>query len=832
MGVVKNLMVRVGADVRGVVNGMKSARSATAQASDGIKKSGKETKRSIIDAFTAPAKAVKEYTTTVTETRAKHQATSQNVEVLTDKLIKLEETYGTIKNATDGMDLSQSLSQQITDTEKSLEGINAKIHKTQAAINAIGNAKSAGKAARLESLKIELQNLTADSDAAAAHLTALDQAAAKIGPSNMGAASAAGLKQMEQEIINTRNELTVTKQVAAELGTKLQSLKLGPTLLAMLRKVGSAAAQAAGSGVKKLGNGIKNLAVGAAKGVVSLPGKLLKIGKSASSSCGGLQKMVRSIRNIGIASLGMRVATGMFGKLRSIVSSYIYQNDALNASVTSLKNQLGEALLPAINLVMTAMQSLMPVIKAVSGAINSIFEVLFGKAEATSSAIQNTAEAAGAAAESLDTYGFDQITKVSDNSGGGSSDGSSGSTATDQAAEQSSLVKKLTGWIQELKAAFVEGDWSGLGQIVGDGINSVIAAIDAVDWGAKAGTFANNLFTSLRSAVTTIDFTGIGATAGQMLTSAMGQSDWKAVGEILGKRLLMLPSIGVGFVLNADWALIGQSVTECTSGALQTVTDWIRGVDWLQLGECAATLIANVNWKQLANDLFTFFGTALGAGVTQLWGFINGAVRSIKSYFTEKIKECGGNVALGLLKGILDGLGNIVLWVYQNVVTPFLNGFKSINLGMQNAFNSLWTGIKGVINTIIGGVENMVNWVIDGVNGLIRAFNKVASVGEYFGLELEVSEIGHKSLPRLAKGTIVDGPTAAIIGEEGKEAVMPLENHTGWITDLAQKINQQSGSKATSLALAIYFRSRKLAEYVIQDINQITKEKGQCPIYI
>lgn len=832
MGVVKNLMVRVGADVRGVVSGMKSARSATAQASDGIKKSGKETKRSIVDAFTAPAKAVKEYTTTVTETRAKHQAASQNVEVLTDKLTKMEETYGTIKNATDGLDLSKSLSQQISDTEKSLDGINAKIRKTQAEINAIGNARSASKAARLESLKIELQNLTADSDAAAAHLTALDQAAEKIGPSNMGAASAAGLKQMEQEIINTRNEITVTKQVAAELGTKLQSLKLGPTLLAMLRKVGSTAAQAAGSGVKKLGNGLKNLAVGAAKGVVSLPGKLLKIGKSASSSCGGLEKMVRSIRNIGIASLGMRVATGMFGKLRSIVSNYIYQNDALNASVTSLRNQLGEALLPAINLVMTAMQRLMPVIKAVSGAINSIFEALFGKAEATSVAIQGAAETAGAAADSLDTYGFDQITKVSDNSGGGSTGGSSGSVSTNQATEQSSLVKKLTGWIQELKAAFVAGDWAGLGQIVGDGVNSAIAAIEAVDWGAKAGTFANNLFTSLHSAVTTIDFTGIGVTAGQMLSSTMGQIDWKMVGEMMGKGLLMLPSIAVGFVLGADWALIGQSVTECTSGALQTVTDWIRGVDWLQLGECAATLIANVNWKQLANDLFTFFGTALGAGVTFLWGFIDGAVVNIKNYFTEKIEECGGNVALGLLKGILDGLGNIALWVYQNVVTPFLNGFKSINIGMQNAFNALWTGIKGVINTIIGGVENMVNWVISGVNGLIGAFNKVASAGEYFGLDLKISKISEVSLPRLAKGTIVDGPTAAIIGEEGKEAVMPLENHTGWITDLAQKINQQGGSKATSLALAIYFRSRKLAEYVIQDINQITKEKGQCPIYI
>lgn len=736
MGVVKNLMVRVGADVRGVVNGMKSARSATAKASDGIKKSSKETKQSIIDAFTAPAKAVREYTTTVTETRAKHQAESQNVEVLKDKLTKLEETYGTIKNATDGLDLSKSLVQQISDTEKSLEGINAKIHKTQAKINAIGNPKSASKAARLESLNIELQNLMADSDAAAAHLSALDQAAAQIGPSNLGAASAAGLKQMEQEIVNTKNELTVAKRLVAELGAKLQSLKLGSTLLSMLKSVGSAAAQAAGNGIKKLGSALKNLAAGAVRGIASLPGKLLNIGKSASAGCGGIGKMVRSIRNIGIASLGMRVATGMFGRMRSIISSYIYQNEALNQSVTSLRNQMGEALAPAINIVMVAMQRLMPVVTAVSNVINSVFSALFGKAKSTSTEIASTAEAASDAAESLDVYGFDQITKVSDNSGGGS--GGAGASTTQHAGEQSALVQKLTNWIKQLKAAFVAGDWAQLGKLAGDGI----------------------------------------------------------------------------------------------SGAYRTATEWIRTVDWLQIGQSASDLIANVDWGELATDLFTLFGTALSAGVSVAWGFIRDAVGSIKEYFAGKIEECGGNVALGLLQGVLDGLGNIVIWVGEHVVTPFVNGFTSIKTGAENAFSGLWKGVSGWINKVIDGVEGMVNWVIKGINGLIDAFNGVAQVGTHFGLDLQIGRMSEVSLPRLAKGTVVDEPTVAMIGEAGKEVVMPLENNTGWITKLAQQINQAGGSKVTTLALAIYFRSRKLAEYVIQDINQIGKENGVCPIYV
>ena len=44
------------------------------------------------------------------------------------------------------------------------------------------------------------------------------------------------------------------------------------------------------------------------------------------------------------------------------------------------------------------------------------------------------------------------------------------------------------------------------------------------------------------------------------------------------------------------------------------------------------------------------------------------------------------------------------------------------------------------------------------------------------------------SIPKLARGGIVNQPTQAIIGEAGKEAVLPLENNTEWMDTLAQKI--------------------------------------------
>lgn len=51
MGVVKNLMVRIGADVSGVVGGMKAAYSATRQASSQIKTATAGMKQSVKDSF-------------------------------------------------------------------------------------------------------------------------------------------------------------------------------------------------------------------------------------------------------------------------------------------------------------------------------------------------------------------------------------------------------------------------------------------------------------------------------------------------------------------------------------------------------------------------------------------------------------------------------------------------------------------------------------------------------------------------------------------------------------------------------------------------------------
>ena len=802
MGAVRNLFVRIGGDASGAVRGFKDASRAGSNAEKSIKKSTAQTKQSIRETFASSVPSIKEYTAQIAQTKGAHQTATQNVSRLEDEISRLTGIYDTVKNATSGLDLTKPLSELMVDAEKSLTAIESKRRKVEAELRNLTDNPKTANSKRTASLQAELTQLAEKSRFAQARMADLDRIADAVGSSNIGYASAQGLNQLQQKIVATENELRTARMMADETGRSLKAMGVGPYLKQAIKGIGAAAAQAAGGGVKKLWSGLKGLASAAGRGLASLPSKLRNIGRSASSSTGGLTKMVRSIRNIGIASLGMRVATGLFGRMRSIISSYISQNEELNASVTSLRNQMGEALLPAINIVIAAMQRLMPVVTAVSNGINSIFKALFGDIATTSKKIESTAE-------ELNTYGFDQITKESD------TESASTASPSAQISEQSSLVTKLTGWLKELKNAFVAGDWKTLGATFAEGINSVFAALDNVDVGTKIGNFVNAVTTTLHSTLSGIDFTGIGKLVGRKMTDTFAAINWQSVGEVIGMALLILPSLLTGFITDTDWLVVGQSVSTALISALGVITAWVQETDWLKLGDSLADMIAGIDWGGIVAGLFSFFGAALGAGVSLLWGFLGDAVKSIQNYFTKKIEAAGGNVAKGLLDGILDGLGNIGNWILKNVVRPFVSGFK------------------GLGNGVVDAIEGMVNSVIKGINLLFSGINQFLGIGKAVGINLSIPQIKEVKLPRAAKGTVVSKATNLTVGEDGTEAVMPLEKHTEWIDVLAAKLTAKTaGSGGGSAIFQFYLGNRKITEHVIKDINQITRENGVCPINV
>jgi hypothetical protein len=134
------------------------------------------------------------------------------------------------------------------------------------------------------------------------------------------------------------------------------------------------------------------------------------------------------------------------------------------------------------------------------------------------------------------------------------------------------------------------------------------------------------------------------------------------------------------------------------------------------------------------------------------------------------------NVAMAL-----NPIGAIVVGVIALIAGLALayQRFESVRTVVDLVFK----GIKFYIGTTIEGFKAMLNIVKAVFNGIASAWNN--SVGKInFKVPSWVPGIGGKgfdmpNIPMLADGGIVTGPTLALIGEAGPEAVVPLDRMGG-----------------------------------------------------
>ena len=132
--------------------------------------------------------------------------------------------------------------------------------------------------------------------------------------------------------------------------------------------------------------------------------------------------------------------------------------------------------------------------------------------------------------------------------------------------------------------------------------------------------------------------------------------------------------------------------------------------------------------------------------------------------------------------------------------------------------------------------EQAMNIVMTTVNGATAIVKAIAELGPVAGPAMagiigattaaQIATIAaQKYVPMLAKGGIADSATLAMIGEAGKEAVIPLEKNTGWMNTLAEKLSaimqkdMLSGVQGGVPAFALAGGATTVNNYYNQTIN-------------
>lgn len=302
-----------------------------------------------------------------------------------------------------------------------------------------------------------------------------------------------------------------------------------------------------------------------------------RMGDSARSSTGGLSSMVRSLRNIGMLSIGLRLAGAAFGRLRSIVSDYISSNAQLQAQVNGLKNGLGQALAPAIGMVVNLFAQLMPYVLGVANAIGSLMGSLFGSAwNKAAAGASKTAAATGSAAKAQkelnnQLLGFDTITRLEDNDtsdvSGGGGGGGAGATA---------IEAKTPAWMERFKKSFTDLFTSDEFKAANIGGKLGMSIQTGLDWlGTEAGNF---------------DWSGAGKRLRANWDSFWSSGAVESFGRTLGTVLAGIGDFAIGF-LGPTWSELQQA---WKNEGVQGILVYIGGMTLAGVGKLTSGLFTRL----------------------------------------------------------------------------------------------------------------------------------------------------------------------------------------------------------------------------------------------
>lgn len=244
--------------------------------------------------------------------------------------------------------------------------------------------------------------------------------------------------------------------------------------------------------------------------------------------------------------------------------------------------------------------------------------------------------------------------------------------------------------------------------------------------------------------------------------------------------------------------------------------------------------------KSILSAVGTLFGT-IKEYYANWWNGTKEAFGKIGGYVNTKVVTPVKNFFKNLWDGIKNIFANIGSWFGEKFKAG-ADRIKSVFGGIKDFFSGIWNSIKSIfsnVGTTIGNaITNTVKSAINGVlstatkiiNGFISAINVAISVINAIP-GVSIKKLSKLDVPQLAKGGIVDSATLAVVGEQGKEAIVPLENNTEWIDKLAAKINGgKTNAKPTPIILNV--DGKTFAQTSINTINDLTRQTGSLKLNI
>ena len=291
----------------------------------------------------------------------------------------------------------------------------------------------------------------------------------------------------------------------------------------------------------------------------------------------------------------------------------------------------------------------------------------------------------------------------------------------------------------------------------------------------------------------------------------------------IGWIVLAIAAIAAGaYLIYKNWSVVTDALTaafEAVKGFFSGIWQWIVTVgtaigNWFTVtlpnffasipGRIWAALSAlpGMLWNLFLGAL-NLAGQAIGIGV----GLIIVAVVKLPGLIWDGIKAIGHmfvdlwNMAFALGTAILTAGMNGVVWIFTQLplkIAAFMNRLPGI---IGGAFRSAWDWAKREVREGADAIVSFVQRLPGRISGFMRNVGHDILSGLKSGINSVISgfnsginrvgnaiHIGLPNIPYLASGGLITSPTLAVVGEAGKEAVIPMSNPAR-----AEQVARQTG---------------------------------------
>lgn len=450
-----------------------------------------------------------------------------------------------------------------------------------------------------------------------------------------------------------------------------------------------------------------------------------KIQEGLDKASKGMEAFTKRVKMLAKRALVFTIIARALSALRDWLADVVAVNGEARDAIAQLKGALLTLAQPLVQIIIPAFTALVKVLATVVSFIANIVSAIFGTtAKESANAAKslndqkNAYKGVGGAAKSASKQlaSFDEINKLSGESGGGAS----------VILPDFSQIGKLN-FLDKITDRLKK-----IGQDIANIFRDVKAFIGSVfsgDWGAALDSIADfvnharELLADLLDAVSDI--------FGDIIDAIIEKCG--LAGTPVGNMMAGIKDIvqgGLGFIsgiLTGDLEKMKQSVIQMLTG----VKTFVFGIfDWFKLG-----LTSLLDWLDEKTN-----------------GRFHEIIELAKTYVSD----------------VIDGVKQIFGGFIDFLTGVFTLDWKKAWEGIKEIFRGIW-------NTIVGVLEAAVNLIIKGINWLIDQLNKIhfdipdwipGIGGKSFGIN--ISHVNELKIPRLAQGAVIppNREFMAVLGDQ------------------------------------------------------------------